>query len=171
MFLRTLSSTAAISFGLLASVTISLLAICKSCLVQITVHTTLYYTAPPRRPSQHFQTPASILPKPAFIICLAQRGQNSGHHPQTSLSQTPCQSVSKFCQGLLPRAFCIDSLFRSPLPSPQHLWASCLQVFLLPRSFFASFLSFFSIPLASMEKKNVETLSCLCQSIHNFSPL
>lgn len=35
----------------------------KFCLVQITVHATLYYTAPPRRSIQHIQTQTLILPQ------------------------------------------------------------------------------------------------------------
>ena len=118
-----------ISFNLMVSVTLE---ISKSSPVQFTVLSTLYYTAPPRRPVQHFQPQTLLLLEPVSLVsCLTERPRTLSLAPRILFLPSLCQTVPKFCQCLLLRAFCTVFSLPSPLPSPQHLWAPCLQVFSL----------------------------------------
>lgn len=147
----------------MASVTTCLTAISKSCLVQVTVHPTLYYTAPPRRPIQHFQT-QTLIP----LNQLLQRPEPwviTHRLPFITLPVSrSLNSVNASCLG----AFVLCSV-SNPAARPSALLASLSSGIPFLRLSLLSFPSFPPLEQA-FTKENVEVLSGLRQAVH-FSSL
>lgn len=126
-----------ISLNVLASFTTLVF---KSCLVQGTVHPTLYYTAPPRRPIQQSQTHNPILPDSFSRFLSYKEARTLGITSRVlflmSLSQSVPNSVSASCLG----SFVLGSPFHrrwqalttSGLPACRYSPSPCVFPFFIP---------------------------------------